>query len=120
VVIYTLGGIAEGSVENNFGGLSVHGSLISITWKATDACLCRYHKRGFSGRFMVVVSVLFDQIVAMDLEGIACKRLDSPYKVTGKPSPYWIKVKNSRYSQLKGREELFDRVFSLLIPGMIP
>jgi len=53
--------------------------------------------------------LLFDQIVAMDLEGIVCKRKDSPYKVTEKPSRYWIKVKNSRYSQLEGREELFER-----------
>jgi hypothetical protein len=28
---------------------------------------------------------------------------------TEKPSPYWIKVKNPRYSQLEGREELFER-----------
>jgi ATP-dependent DNA ligase len=41
---------------------------------------------------------------------ILCKRKDSPYKVTEKPSRYWIKVKNSRYSQLEGREELFERV----------
>ena len=54
--------------------------------------------------------LLFDQIVAMDLEGIVCKRKDSPYKVTEKPSRYWNKVKNSRYSQLEGREELFERV----------
>src|SRR5262245_10632526 len=54
--------------------------------------------------------LLFEQIVAMDLEGIVCKRKDSPYKVTEKPSRYWIKVKNSRYSQLEGREELFERV----------
>src|SRR5262245_42458966 len=53
--------------------------------------------------------LLFDQIVKMDLEGIVCKRKDSPYKVTEKPSRYWIKVKNSRYSQLEGREELFER-----------
>jgi bifunctional non-homologous end joining protein LigD len=53
--------------------------------------------------------LLFDQIVAMDLEGIVCKRKDSPYKVTEKPSRYWIKVKNARYSQLEGREELFER-----------
>jgi bifunctional non-homologous end joining protein LigD len=52
--------------------------------------------------------LLFEQIVAMDLEGIVCKRKDSPYKVTEKPSRHWIKVKNSRYSQLEGREELFD------------
>jgi bifunctional non-homologous end joining protein LigD len=53
--------------------------------------------------------LLFEQIVAMDLEGIVCKRKDSPYKVTEEPSRYWIKVKNSRYSQLEGREELFER-----------
>jgi bifunctional non-homologous end joining protein LigD len=54
--------------------------------------------------------LLFEQIVKMDLEGIVCKRKDSPYKVTEKPSRYWIKIKNSRYSQLEGREELFERV----------
>ena len=54
--------------------------------------------------------LLFEQIVAMDLEGIVCKRKDSPYKVTEKPSRYWIKVKNARYSQSEGREELFERV----------
>jgi len=53
--------------------------------------------------------LLFEQIVKMDLEGIVCKRKDSPYKVTQKPSRYWIKVKNARYSQLEGREELFER-----------
>jgi ATP-dependent DNA ligase len=51
--------------------------------------------------------LLFEQVVKVDLEG--CKRKDSPYKVTEKPSRYWIKVKNSRYSQLEGREELFER-----------
>ena len=54
--------------------------------------------------------LLFEQIVKMDLEGIVCKRKDSPYKVTEQPSRYWIKVKNSRYSQLERREELFERV----------
>ena len=53
--------------------------------------------------------LLFEQVVKMDLEGIVCKRKDSPYRVTEKPSRYWIKVKNSRYSQLEGREELFER-----------
>jgi bifunctional non-homologous end joining protein LigD len=51
--------------------------------------------------------LLFDQIVRMDLEGIVCKQRDSPYKVTEKPSRYWIKVKNTHYSQLQRREELF-------------
>jgi len=40
--------------------------------------------------------LLFEQIVKMDLEGIVCKQKYSPYKVTEKPSRYWIKVKNSR------------------------
>jgi bifunctional non-homologous end joining protein LigD len=53
--------------------------------------------------------LLFEQVVKMDLEGIVCKRKSSPYKVTEKPSPHWIKVKNRRYSQLEGREELFER-----------
>jgi len=35
----------------------------------------------------------------MDLEGIVCKRKDSPYKVTEKPSPHWIKIKNPKYPQ---------------------
>ena len=45
----------------------------------------------------------------MDLEGMVCKRKSLPYRVMEKPSPYWIKVKNPRYSQLEGREELFER-----------
>jgi len=53
--------------------------------------------------------LLFEQIVKMDLEGIVCKRKDSPYPVTEKPSRYWIKVKNATYSQAEGREELFER-----------
>jgi bifunctional non-homologous end joining protein LigD len=53
--------------------------------------------------------LLFDEIVRMDLEGIVCKRKDSPYKVTEKPSRYWIKIKNRCYSQQEGRDELFER-----------
>ena len=53
--------------------------------------------------------LLFEEIVKMDLGGIVCKRKDSPYKVTDKHSRHWIKIKNSRrYSQLEGREELFE------------
>jgi hypothetical protein len=29
-------------------------------------------------------------------------------RATETPSPYWIKVKNPRYSQAKGRGELFE------------
>jgi len=45
----------------------------------------------------------------LDLEGMVCKRKDSPYRVTENPSRDWIKVKNPRYSQLEGREQLFER-----------
>jgi ATP-dependent DNA ligase len=41
--------------------------------------------------------LLFEQIVAMDLEGIVCKLKDSPYRVTDKPSRHWIMVDNSHY-----------------------
>ena len=51
--------------------------------------------------------LFFEQVRKMDLEGMVCKRKDSPYKVTEKPSQHWIKVKNSRYSQSEGRAELF-------------
>jgi len=40
--------------------------------------------------------LLFEQIVKMDLEGIVCKHKDSPYKVTEKPSPHWIKSRMLR------------------------
>jgi ATP-dependent DNA ligase len=53
--------------------------------------------------------LLLEQALKMHLEGIVCKRKDSPYKITEKPSRHWIKVKNSRYSWLEGREKLFER-----------
>ena len=56
----------------------------------------------------VMGRLLFDQIVKMDLECITCKEKDSPYRATEQPSRYRIKVKNSHYSQLEGREELFE------------
>jgi hypothetical protein len=33
---------------------------------------------------------------------------DRAYRATEKPSPYWIKIKNPRYSQAEGRNELFN------------
>src|SRR5215813_12296886 len=57
-------------------------------------------------RFQGDGRLLFEQIVAMDLEGIVCKRKDSPYKVTEKASRCWFKLKNSRNCQLQGREEV--------------
>ena len=44
----------------------------------------------------------------MDLEGIVAKRQNSLYRATERRS-HWIKIKNSRYSQAEGRQELFER-----------
>jgi len=52
---------------------------------------------------------LFQKACELDLEGIVAKRKGSQYRATERPSPYWIKTKNSRYSQIEGREELFER-----------
>jgi bifunctional non-homologous end joining protein LigD len=40
--------------------------------------------------------LLFEQIVKVDLEGLACKRKDSPYRVTQKASRHWIKREESK------------------------
>jgi len=37
----------------------------------------------------------------MGPEGVVCTRESSPYRATEKPSPYWMKVKNPRYSHAK-------------------
>jgi bifunctional non-homologous end joining protein LigD len=44
----------------------------------------------------------FEKVCELDLEGIVAKRKNSQYRSTGKPSPYWIKVKNPEYSQAEG------------------
>src|SRR6516162_900195 len=50
----------------------------------------------------------FEKVCELDLEGIVAKRKSAAYRATEKPSPYWIKVKNPRYSQAEGRNELFN------------
>src|SRR5262249_33728799 len=50
----------------------------------------------------------FEKVCELDLEGIVAKRKSAAYRATGKPSPYWIKVKNPKYSQAEGRNELFN------------
>jgi bifunctional non-homologous end joining protein LigD len=51
---------------------------------------------------------LFEQVCALDLEGIVAKRKFSPYLVEGDRSP-WVKIRNLNYSQWNGRNELFER-----------
>ncbi len=43
-----------------------------------------------------------------DLEGIVGKWASGRYEIDGRPTS-WVKVKNSVYSQMEGRRELFER-----------
>ena len=48
---------------------------------------------------------LFKRVCEMDLEGIVAKHAFGPYTAETK----WFKIKNRHYSQMQGREELFER-----------
>jgi bifunctional non-homologous end joining protein LigD len=50
----------------------------------------------------------FEKVCELDLEGIVAKRKTAVYSGTEKPSLSWIKVKNRKYSQAEGRNELFN------------
>ena len=50
----------------------------------------------------------FEKVCELDLEGIVAKRKSAAYRATEKASPYWIKIKNPRYSQAEGRHELLN------------
>jgi ATP-dependent DNA ligase len=47
--------------------------------------------------------LLFEEVCERNLEGIVCKRKRSIYAEHG-----WIKIKNPRYTQAEGRQEMFE------------
>jgi bifunctional non-homologous end joining protein LigD len=51
---------------------------------------------------------LFEKVCKLDLEGIVSKHSFGPY-VTEAKRTTWFKIKNRSYSQMAGREELFNR-----------
>ena len=51
---------------------------------------------------------LFQHVCEMDLEGIVAKHAFGPY-VTERERTTWFKIRNPKYSQMEGREELFER-----------
>ena len=51
---------------------------------------------------------LFQRVCEMDLKGIVAKQKLGPY-VTERESSTWVKILNREYSQMAGREELFER-----------
>jgi bifunctional non-homologous end joining protein LigD len=50
---------------------------------------------------------LFHLVCAEDLEGVVAKHKFSPY--LNAHDPWWLKIRNRRYTQWDGREELFER-----------
>lgn len=53
-------------------------------------------------------TALFQRVCDMDMEGIVAKHSYGPY-VTEPQRTTWFKIKNRNYSQMAGREELFNR-----------
>jgi bifunctional non-homologous end joining protein LigD len=51
---------------------------------------------------------LFERVCKLDMEGIVAKHSSGPY-VTETRRTTWFKVKNRSYSQMEGREKLFER-----------
>jgi len=51
-------------------------------------------------------TALFQRVCEMDLEGIVAKHSYGPYTTE---RTTWFKIKNRNYSQMAGREELFER-----------
>ena len=51
---------------------------------------------------------MFELACERDLEGIVAKHRVSKYLVEN-GNPGWVKIKNRNYSQLIGRDELFER-----------
>lgn len=72
--------------------------------------------RGVSSSFGILAAgciensgvALFEQVCAMDLEGVVAKLKTGTY-VAERERSTWFKVRNPRYSQILGREELFER-----------
>jgi ATP-dependent DNA ligase len=53
-------------------------------------------------------SALFARICELDCEGVVAKWRDGQYLADNRRSS-WVKVKNPNYSQIEGRDELFER-----------
>src|SRR6266581_114136 len=53
-------------------------------------------------------TALFQRICELDLEGIVAKQKFGPY-VTEREHSTWFKILNREYSQMAGREEMFER-----------
>ena len=62
----------------------------------------------YSGRVEQHGTALFQRVCKLDLEGIVAKHGLAPY-TTERERTTWFKIKNPNYSQMEGREDLFER-----------
>lgn len=76
-------------------------SLRKLIPSACDSVLYLDHIEGEG-------EMLFQVVCERDLEGIAAKHRLSRY-TTENHDPTWVKIKNRRYSQMVGRDELFEK-----------
>lgn len=53
-------------------------------------------------------TALFQRVCKLDLEGVVAKHKFGPY-VTERETSTWFKIRNRGYSQMAGREDLFER-----------
>jgi bifunctional non-homologous end joining protein LigD len=53
-------------------------------------------------------TALFQRVCNLDLEGIVAKHGLAPY-TTERERTTWFKIKNRNYSQMEGRDDLFER-----------
>ncbi len=51
---------------------------------------------------------MLERVCELDLEGVVAKNRHAPY-VTERDQSTWFKIRNREYSQMVGREELFER-----------
>jgi ATP-dependent DNA ligase len=53
-------------------------------------------------------TVLFQRVCKLDFEGIVAKHMHGNYVVETERTT-WFKIRNPKYTQMEGREELFER-----------
>ena len=56
--------------------------------------------------------MLFELVCERDLEGMVAKHRLSRYAVADH-NPAWVKIRNRRYSQTIGRDELFEKRYEI-------
>ena len=89
--------------------VTILAELITSGTRKQVSCHLPVHE--FNASFRVVMTdASVNKVAPRFGEVVEVFPILQPRHYAEKPSRYWIKVKNSRYSQLEGREELFERI----------